>query len=87
MPYIKQKERYKFDIDITSLSTNIKHEGDLNYIITSLCNIFLKRGNEPARYKDYNTIIGVLECAKLEMYRRKVSKYEDEKKEKNGDVI
>jgi hypothetical protein len=31
-------------------------------------------------------LIGMLECAKLELYRRSVANYEDEKILENGDV-
>ena len=31
-------------------------------------------------------MVGVLECAKLELYRRMAAPYEDEKIEDNGDV-
>lgn len=37
-------------------------------------------------YQHYNEVIGVLECAKLEMYRRCVAGYEDMKINVNGDV-
>jgi len=30
--------------------------------------------------------VGVLECAKMELYRRVAAPYEDKKKEENGDV-
>ena len=60
-----------------------KHPGTLNYIITRLVHWWL--GDNP-NYERYNAAIGVLECAKLELYRRKVSPYEDEKIKENGDV-
>ena len=62
----------------------IKTEGELNYFITSILNVYLKQKGE--KYATYNDIIGVLECAKLEYYRRKVSVYENKKIESNGDV-
>jgi hypothetical protein len=37
-------------------------------------------------YQNINELIGVLECAKLELYRRVASPYEDEKIQSNGDV-
>jgi hypothetical protein len=37
-------------------------------------------------YALLNELIGVLECAKLELYRRVASPYEDEKIQSNGDV-
>ena len=57
--------------------------GTLNYIITKVVHWYL--GDNP-NYERYNAAIGVLECAKLELYRRKVSPYEDEKINENGDV-
>jgi len=38
------------------------------------------------KYDDYNTLIGVLENIKLELYRRKIIPYEDIKIKENGDV-
>tara|TARA_B110001454_G_C12559953_1_gene367232 strand:+ start:229 stop:549 length:321 start_codon:yes stop_codon:yes gene_type:complete len=57
--------------------------GTLNYMITRLVHWWL--GDNP-NYERYNAAIGVLECAKLELYRRKISPYEDEKIKENGDV-
>jgi hypothetical protein len=87
MPYIKSEDRQRIekDLDIDHLSGLIRTEGDLNYTITRLCHLFLKINGE--KYSVYNTLIGVLECAKLELYRRKVSIYEDKKIIENGDVI
>jgi len=55
--------------------------GTLNYVITR---IILVTG--PQSYSDYNALVGVLECCKLEFYRRAVVAYEDEKIKENGDV-
>ena len=60
-----------------------QNPGVLNYIITRLCHWWL--GDSP-NYEKFNEVIGVLECAKQELYRRKVSPYEDEKINENGDV-
>jgi len=38
-------------------------------------------------YSEYNEIIGILECAKMEVYRRLVVPYEDKKIEQNTDVF
>lgn len=81
MPYIKQEDRSEIDKLLLYTSFNV---GELNYIITKLCKRYMKENGE--KYKHYNDIIGVLECAKLEFYRRKVSIYEDIKCIKNGDV-
>lgn len=83
MPYIKQYSRDELDPLIEDLTKQIGRIGDLNYVITSL--LIDYAGDNP-RYKDYNELIGVLECAKLEFYRRAVSSYEDEKCYDEGDV-
>jgi len=87
MPYISKNDRPKFDDILTVLKNKlpeIKTEGELNYLITSILNVYLQQKGE--RYATYNDIIGVLECAKLEYYRRKVATYENIKIINNGDV-
>lgn len=88
MPYIENNIRPKFEDILTVLKNKlpeIKTEGELNFFITSILNIYLKQKGE--KYATYNTIIGVLECAKLEYYRKRVSYYEDKKIKINGDVL
>ena len=80
MPYIKKEDREKWnDVSFAIPSS----AGELNYLITKLCISFA--GDKP-NYAKYNEIIGALECCKLEMYRRAIAKYEDEKIKINGDV-
>ena len=62
-----------------------KTPGDLNFVLTSEVLDYLRRNGEP-KYADYNEAIGVLECMKLELYRRAVAPYEDSKIATNGDV-
>ena len=81
MPHIKKLKRYNFIEPIKELNKCIDDVGELNYVITRLCDEFTDR-----KYRSYNDVIGVLECVKLEMYRRVVAPYEDEKREINGDV-
>jgi hypothetical protein len=57
--------------------------GELNFAITQLLLNYLDGGMS---YTAINEVIGVLECAKLELYRRVAAPYEDKKKEENGDV-
>jgi hypothetical protein len=40
----------------------------------------------PLRYFHINKAVGVLECVKLEFYRRVAAPYEDEKIKESGDV-
>jgi len=97
MPYIKHEDRDKIDPLIDALVDAIKGhcddagmltesgdnlDGILNYCFFRICtNMY------PASYHWYNRMIGMMECCKLELYRRVVSKYEDEKINSNGDVI
>ena len=37
-------------------------------------------------YTNMNSVIGVLGCAKMELYRRMTAPYEEKKAEENGDV-
>lgn len=57
--------------------------GELNFLITYLCDRYLK--NE-FNYSRINEVIGVLECAKMELYRRIAAPYEDTKIMEYGDV-
>ena len=59
--------------------------GELNFVITSLIDTYL-RGRGGVRYLHLNEVIGVLECTKLELYRRIAAPYEDRKIAENGDV-
>jgi hypothetical protein len=63
-----------------------KLSGELNYAITKVIDDFLYDHKQHPRYDDFNTAIGVLECAKLELYRRRVALYEDGKLLENGEV-
>ena len=80
MPYIPQDKRDALDIDACRAGT----PGELNYVITKLLDEFLR--GEGFNYTNINAAIGVLECAKLELYRRLAAPYEEIKKAQNGDV-
>ena len=83
MPYIAQAERRIIDHHLKEVAQFIITPGQLNYAITKLVHEFLPLR---ARYADYNQAIGVLECAKLELYRMQVGPYEDTAIAKNGPV-
>lgn len=80
MPYIKKDNRAKYDLYIRELKP--KTPGDLNYIITKICSNQIK----DLSYSEINKIVGVLECAKMEFYRRISVPYEEEKRKENGEV-
>ena len=81
MPYIKQEDRPIIDILVNDLAKRLITTGEINYAITKL---IVKLA--PKTYTEYSLIIGMLECVKLELYRRMVAPYEDGKKAENGDV-
>lgn len=87
MPYIKTVDRLLFDQQIHQLVNQLgeqpNFEGNLNYIISSIIDGLCVKHKG---YAHINKIIGVLECAKLEYYRRAAAKYEDQKIQENGDV-
>jgi len=79
MPYIKIESKIALSEGKGAVSP-----GELNYRFTDLCKRYLFDKGES--YQTYNDIVGALECAKLEIYRRKISFYEDTKITENGDV-
>ena len=91
MPYINKADRFDIDEEFDDLVGAIrtlpreKREGILNYTISRLIMQVLKLDDEPS-YKKFNAAVGVLECVKLEMYRRAIGPYEDKAIEKNGDI-
>jgi hypothetical protein len=85
MPYIKQVDREKLSPLVSLIeATDINSPGELNYLLTMLTHRFLNM--KPESYQGYNDAIGALEGAKLELYRRHISSYEDDKIKENGDV-
>lgn len=89
MPYIKREARPVIDDHMKRLEQHIETPGDLNYAISHLCaGILEQRRFKNGRwgYADINEIVGALECAKLELYRRVAVPYEDQKVVENGDV-
>jgi uncharacterized protein DUF6899 len=85
MPYIDKGRRAAFDSYVDELVDSVgrtgNQPGDLNYIISRLLTETRKRS-----YSSYNEAVGILECAKIEFYRRVVSEYEDEKIVANADL-
>lgn len=84
MPYIKQEDRIFFDQKISFNNNAIQSPGELNYLLTKIVDYYISSHGKS--YTTINDAIGVLECAKLELYRRIASPYEDSKIQQNGDV-
>lgn len=81
MPYIKQSDReyLKPGSEFTPVEP-----GALNYQITAvICGYIQVNG---LTYRCINDVLGALEGAKLEFYRRVAVPYERGKMEANGDV-
>ena len=81
MPYIDYIARQR--IDEYGIH-GVHSEGELNYFLTKMILAYLEGS---PRYKDYNEVMGVLECVKQEFYRRKIIPYEKLKQAENGDVF
>jgi hypothetical protein len=79
MPYIPKSEKAKVDQD--NLITNA---GQFNYALNQVISIYLEQNS--MSYQTCNDIIGAMECAKMELYRRLLAPYEDKKILQNGDV-
>lgn len=87
MPYIKSENRKKYEkvlrelVDIMKTLPPEEVDGELNYVVTKIL-----KDVYPLRYFHINKAVGVLECIKLEFYRRVAAPYEDLKIKESGDV-
>ena len=86
MPYINQQRRNAILLDGALLKSDApQNAGELNFAISILADKYLE-GKGGIRYAHLNEVVGVLECAKLELYRRLAAPYEDKKIIETGDV-
>jgi hypothetical protein len=76
VPYITKQDREYVKSPISA--------GQLNYFITRLCHQYLS--DLGVSYQNINSVIGALECAKLELYSEIARPYEMKKKYENGSV-
>lgn len=79
MPYIDADRR-----EDLHMGADPDTPGELNYAFSWLADEYLNR--KGLSYQHLNDVIGALEGAKLELYRRVAAPYESEKLELNGDV-
>lgn len=79
MPYLDEAIR-------ASLNDGRKAQkgGELNYQISKLANDFIAM--KGLSYATINELVGAMECAKLEAYRRVAAPYEELKAKQNGEV-
>ena len=81
MPYINpETKRIILETDEEFEAT----PGILNFCITECVEAY--REEKGDSYTTFNEIIGAIECAKQEFYRRVVVPYEEKKCKDNGDV-
>lgn len=92
MPYIREDKRGQIETELDQLIIRFLETdeeggtaGRLNYLISSVMGSILKN-DERISYARINELIGVLDCAKMELYRRVAAPYEDDKSRINGDV-
>jgi hypothetical protein len=87
MPYLKQEIRQKFNLDLNNIFQVIQREphenwgGILNFIVTWLVKRCLYNR---MKYRHAETLIGALECCKLEIYRKLLADYENSKEAEMG---
>ena len=85
MPYIKKQDRDRLSI-LTDVIDHVRIDtpGELNYLFTRLAISYID--TKDLSYQTINDIVGALEGAKLEFYRRVAERYETDKINVNGDV-
>ena len=84
MPYIRAERRVAMNRMMNQLVDAINSDaidGELTWVISELLIAFY--GGSYSSIKDG---IGILECAKLEYYRRVAAPYEDGAIKRNGDI-
>lgn len=81
MPYIKQIHRAYLKPGSEVIP---EMPGDLNYQITCVIRTYIQVNG--LSYQHINDVLGALEGAKLEFYRRVAVPYEELKMQENGDV-
>lgn len=87
MPYIKKSKRDNLyphvENLISALKQNAFNEGEVNYVISRIVKAAFD--SNPC-YSEINKLMGAMESAKLEFYRRMAVPYEEEKIKENGDI-
>lgn len=85
MPYINKLEREDLDSWLVEeMLPQPETAGQLNYLFSLIARDYINK--QGLKYQAINDIIGALEGAKMEFYRRVAAPYEDQKIVENGDV-
>jgi len=81
-PAIEQLVKSLADLQLDNLEGGNNTEGNLNYVISTILSAVY---THPLSYRNINDAVGMLDCCKMEFYRR-LAFYEDQKIVENGDV-
>jgi hypothetical protein len=79
MPYIEQSRRKELDN-----GGKAETQGELNYKITMLLLDYMEYAG--LSYGNINSVVGALECSKLEFYTKVARPYEEGKSRQNGPI-
>ena len=92
IPYIPKNQREELDSEISNLASRVRltfdisiQPGVVNYTLTRLLSEIFK--NIPENYAKYEKMVGLLELIKMELMRKKIFVYEDQKCKQNGEVF
>lgn len=86
MPYIQDKHKqFLVTKSVKEVGDLCTTPGELNFVITCIVRDYFNR-TDKGNYQAINDVVGALEGAKLEFYRRVGAPYEDKKIKENGDV-
>lgn len=78
MPYISPENQKEFDALISEIAkADIKTAGELNFLFTKLAVRYIATNG--LRYQQMNDVMGALDGAKAEFFRRVVAPYENQK--------
>ena len=93
MPYIASDDRPTYDAEIRRIAERLAaqpaeaRKGHANYVITQILRLgWGVASPDGESYSNYADIMGTLECAKHEIYRRWVGPYEDKAIQRHGDL-
>ena len=91
MPYLLEKDKRSIDAqggeDIYDKFSSMSAQevaGSINYLNFKIIKSWIKKNGK--KYWVFALFVGTLVCCVLEVYRRLVAPYEDEKIESSGDV-
>jgi hypothetical protein len=84
MPYITPKDRDRFEPELSGLRA-AQTPGEMQYLFAEIIDKYVRR-NGGLNYQRINDVLGALDGASKEFYRRVAAPYEDTKIKLNGDV-